>query len=119
MRPAHLEEPARSRELRADGDVRGRDIFLYLDPLERLLGRGLVGALGSLLGDDLDGVAGPGLDVDPAIDVVDFDAPSWLKLVGLAPFGGFAVLELGLDDIAALRNAEADDEQRKREDCRS
>ncbi len=75
--------------------------------------------LAVFLGDDLDGVAGPGLDVDPAIDVVDFDASSWLKLIGLAPFGCFAVLELGLDDIAALRNAEAGDEERKREDCRS
>ena len=79
----------------------------------------LVGALGSLLGDDLDGVAGPGLDVDPAIDVVDLDTSSWRQLVGLAPLGCFAVLELGRDDIAALRNAEAGDEERKREDGRS
>ena len=68
--------------------------------------------LRDLLRDDFDGVAGRRLDLDLAVDVADLDAATGRELVGLAPLGGLAVLEIGGDDVAPLKRDEADEQER-------
>ena len=67
--------------------------------------------LGHFLGHDLNGVSGRRLDVDSAVDVADFDPATGRELVGLPPLGRFGVLEVGGDDVAALKRDEADKEE--------
>ena len=93
-------------------DARRGDLLADFDPLERFLRGRRVCRLGDLLRDDLDGVPARRFDLDLAVDVADLDAATGGEIVGLAPLGGLAVLEIGGDDIAPLEGDEADEQER-------